>query len=105
MNETAFLHALRDHRTLDCGGISNEHWRVVRHTSDGDFHFLVPRADVATAGWDQLESVLLGQTDGQIMIHYSRPVGYFSQIRNWNKSLQGQLRERRKGNYAVPESV
>jgi hypothetical protein len=33
----------------------------------------------------------------------SRVVGYFSAIHNWNGSKQAELRDRQKGNYAVPQ--
>jgi ribonucleoside-triphosphate reductase (formate) len=34
----------------------------------------------------------------------SRVVGYFSLIKNWNKSKQGELKARKKGNYKLESS-
>lgn len=36
------------------------------------------------------------------LVHISRVVGYYSRIENWNKSKQGELKDRHKGNYSVP---
>lgn len=38
------------------------------------------------------------------IVHMSRVVGYFSRIDNWNKSKKGELKDRQKGNYSLPES-
>jgi len=35
----------------------------------------------------------------------SRVVGYFSRIDNWNKSKTAELRDRQRGNYAVPTNA
>lgn len=32
---------------------------------------------------------------------YSRVVGYFSIINNWNKSKQAEFRDRQKGDYSI----
>lgn len=34
----------------------------------------------------------------------SRIVGYFSKIQNWNKSKQGERKDREKGNYNITEN-
>jgi len=35
----------------------------------------------------------------------SRVVGYFSVIENWNPGKKSELKDRRKGNYRIPERV
>lgn len=39
--------------------------------------------------------------DNIIMDGVTRIVGYFSKISNWNKSKQGELKDRQKGNYKI----
>ncbi len=48
--------------------------------------------------WPILESQII---QGKKIHHISRVVGYFSRIENWNKSKQGELQDRQKGNYRV----
>jgi hypothetical protein len=38
---------------------------------------------------------------GKDVVHMSRVCGYFSRINNWNKSKQGELKDRQKGSYVV----
>lgn len=52
--------------------------------------------------WDELESVITGQRQPRIMTHVTRIVGYYSQLQNWNRSKLAELRDRHKGDYAVP---
>lgn len=54
-------------------------------------------------GWEELEAVLTAKRPAKIMRGYSRIVGYFSQMRNWNPSKLAELRDRQKGEYTVPE--
>ena len=51
--------------------------------------------------WEDLEAVLTGQREPVIMIHMTRIIGYYSQVRNWNGSMRAQLADRHKGDYAV----
>ncbi len=39
--------------------------------------------------------------DSENVYGVSRVVGYFSRIKNWNKSKKGELKDRQKGNYSV----
>lgn len=45
---------------------------------------------------------ITGDEDLQPLYHLSRVVGYYSRQENWNKSKQGEAKDRRKGNYALP---
>jgi len=65
--------------------------------------FSVDVAGVTDTPWDQLRAVLHGQRDARVMTHITRIVGYYSQVHNWNKSKQAELRDRQKGNYSVPD--
>ncbi len=51
--------------------------------------------------WEELEPVLTGKKEAHQLNHVTRVVGYFSRIENWNKSRQGELKDRHNGNYAI----
>lgn len=53
--------------------------------------------------WEELEEVLLGVRPPKLMTHITRIVGYFSQLSNWNRSKLAELKDRHRGQYAVPE--
>lgn len=38
---------------------------------------------------------------GKDVYQMTRVVGYFSRVRNWNKSKLGELRDRQAGNYVI----
>lgn len=48
--------------------------------------------------WDALKTQVL---QGKDIYHVTRIVGYFSRVENWNKSKLGELKDRRRGNYAL----
>jgi hypothetical protein len=52
--------------------------------------------------WQTLEDVMLGRRRPEVMSHVTRIVGYYSQLRGWNRSKLAELRDRHKGNYRVP---
>lgn len=61
----------------------------------------IPRDALEGASWQQLRGVLVGEREAKIMRHVTRVVGYWSNIRNWNRSKRRELRDRHKGDYAV----
>lgn len=67
--------------------------------------FKVTFAAVEQHDWPLLEAVFVGSRDPAILVHISRPVGYYSRIENWNKSLIGQLKDRHAGQYTIPEDL
>lgn len=80
--------------------------------SHGGRHLLVEGLDMrgvpcgyhirnADAPYPQLLSIICGQRDPIIMSGVSRIVGYFSHVKNWNKSKVGELHDRQAGNYHV----
>ncbi len=74
---------------------------TVRHTPSQ----LTTRAPVhliEELSWDVIEEVLTGKRNPQALQHMTRVVGYFSRVENWNKSKVGELKDRRKGDYALP---
>ena len=52
--------------------------------------------------WPILEKQII---QGKDVHHVTRIVGYFSRIENWNKSKQGELKDRHKGDYKVQKHM
>lgn len=61
----------------------------------------LPFSEISLHSWDELEAVFLGRREPRIISQFTRIVGYYSQVRNWNRSKLAELRDRHKGNYAL----
>lgn len=68
-----------------------------------DSKFLVSVKAIEANEWKDLLSVLTGERSPTIMQHMTRIVGYYSNLRNWNKSKLAELKDRHKGDYDVKE--
>lgn len=100
-----FIESIERHQSLRCEGIS------MADRPEGDFLLVADTASgvryrvLATAvreqAWPVLEAILTGKRNPVIMDHVTRIVGYYSKVRNWNKSKLGELRDRKEGNYRV----
>jgi len=53
--------------------------------------------------WEHLLMIFRGQRPSKCLTHMTRIVGYYSQVNNWNLGKLGELTDRRKGNYGVPQ--
>jgi len=53
--------------------------------------------------WDEkeIDELLAGKREVEMLSHMSRVVGYYSTTDNWNASKIGELKDRRNGNYNV----
>jgi len=58
---------------------------------------------IGQCNWAELFLIISGQRELHNLKHLSRVVGYFSRVENWNKSKQGELEDRHKGDYVVKE--
>jgi len=67
--------------------------------------FAVSISAIGENSWDELQAVLTGQRSPHVMTHVTRIVGYYSQLQNWNRSKLAELRDRHKGDYAIPEAA
>jgi len=85
---------------LEWLGVSGQDEVLVRNKKIGATFSLEPDA-IKTHEWDVLQQLLTGIREAKIMMHITRIVGYYSQIRNWNKSKLAELRDRHKGGYAI----
>ena len=54
--------------------------------------------------WKDLRALATGEKDIEPLYHVTRVCGYFSRTSSWNPSKVGELHDRRRGNYAIPES-
>ena len=60
---------------------------------------------IAKHDWREFEGILLGVRQPDLMEHMSRIVGYFSDMKHWNRSKIAELHDRRKGDYGVTEAA
>ena len=51
--------------------------------------------------WEELRALATGEKDIAPLYHVTRVCGYFSRVENFNPSKIGELKDRRKGNYAI----
>lgn len=75
---------------------------VVKDKETGVHSFLSITVIVSNE-WKILRELMIGERNPLPIYHVSRIVGYFSRIENWNPSKLGELEDRRKGNYTIPE--
>ena len=77
---------------------------LVCHRGTGVKH-AVAVSSVLEHRWEDLEAVLTGRREACLMTHLTRIVGYYSRVRNWNRSKLAELRDRHAGTYAIPEKT
>jgi len=100
-----FLAAIQTHERLSCAGFvescgHDPDFLVVTDRSTGA-RYKVLVATLLDQPWRALEAILTGKRNAIIMDHVTRIVGYYSKVRNWNKSKVGELHDRQAGNYRV----
>ena len=101
MTPREFFEAVEAHPELEWGGVVGAEVEI--KAALGRFA-LTPRA-VLDNSWEELEGVLLGRRPAELMFHLARVVGYYSKTSNWNRSKLAELRDRRRGDYALPEKL
>ena len=82
------------------GRTAEEDSVIVANKRSGTY-YNVELSSIMEYSWSELEGVLTGKRRERLLNHMSRVVGYYSLINNWNKSKLGELRDRRRGDYAV----
>lgn len=75
-------------------------WHDARETA-----FALTIAEIRKHSWRDLEGVLTGTRPPDLMVRYTRIVGYYSRTNNWNRSKLAELRDRHApdADYSVPE--
>lgn len=108
MDGKGFFEEIGSHPELEWLGVKEsdsaaESKVFVSHRPSGA-RYAVALSTVLEGDWRELEAVLTGRRQPSIMTHLSRVVGYFSQVKNWNRSKLAELRDRRKGSYVLPKA-
>lgn len=76
---------------------------LVRHVKT-DLKYALSLGAIGEHPWEELEAVLTGSRTARIMTHLTRIVGYYSRVKNWNRSKLAELRDRHLGAYSLPET-
>ncbi len=100
-----FISSMEKHENLDCEGLllgeqPEEDFLVIKNGAAG-CRYKVLVTTVQEQPWPVLEAVFRGEREPIIMEHMSRIVGYYSKVKNWNKSKLGELRDRKAGDYSL----
>jgi hypothetical protein len=77
---------------------------VVLHKESGKVTVLSTNC-IQDNDWGLLNDVLCFRREPHSLTHFTRVVGYFSRVENWNKSKIGELKDRHKGTYALSEET
>ena len=74
-------------------------FKIINHALENAY--FVPLSKIVKSSQDELKSILIALVDGvfERVEGCTRIVGYYSRVRNWNKSKIGELKDRRIGNY------
>lgn len=107
MNGREFYAAVQQHEQLDWLGVvegatPSDDEAIIGNNKKG-CKVAVKLTEIASFSWDELLPVISGERQGHVMQHYTRIVGYYSNLKNWNGSKLAELADRHKGNYAVSE--
>ncbi len=100
-----FYDHIQDHPRLICSGfvesaqIADDYLIIQDRQTGGAFKVLVET--ILAGEWDTLEQILTGRREALVLEHMTRIVGYFSKVKNWNKSKLGELRDRQAGDYRL----
>jgi len=79
---------------LTCSVVHVGYKRTARHVM---FRLKTLREE----SWEDIRDICVGDRSGELMIQQSRIVGYWSRVKNWNKSKRAELRDRRAGDYGL----
>ncbi len=100
-----FYDRIQDHPRLACKGFVegkqiDDDYLIIQDRQTGDT-FKVLVETILAGEWDTLEQILTGRREALVLEHMTRIVGYFSKVKNWNKSKLGELRDRQAGDYRI----
>jgi len=85
---------------LEDGGGADDVTAVVKCLRDEQYvKFKLPA--VIENDWETLRALALGELDTAPLYHVTRVVGYYARIENMNQSKIGEIKDRRKGDYAI----
>ena len=103
MHIKEFIEKVNTHSGLHCKGIIKKpeplNDEIVVEYTPSNALFKVNVETILRNKWEEMENVLTGKREPVILDHMTRIVGYFSKVKNWNKSKLGELRDRQAGDY------
>jgi len=100
-----FLRRVEEEPELEWLGIDENDELGVRHVPTG-IGQAVSLAAIENSDGDQLMGVLTMRRRPDVITKVARIVGYYSHIRNWNRSKLAELADRHRGDYTLdPDSV
>ena len=85
---------------------------LVRHHKTKSL-WLVEPSEVERNEWSRLEEIFVGRQSPEIISYFARIVGYYSELKpskingprnQWNVSKIQEWRDRRRGNYSIPQA-
>lgn len=98
-----FVDALDDDGRYKLSGVQDDTFILDKaDISGGHEQVSIPMGEVFRTVKDsesaaEVVNVVAGDREGEILEGQSRIVGYFSKVRNWNKSKLGELSDRQRG--------
>lgn len=96
-----FFYKVEEHPDLK--GVSINDKRVLVNHLPTNVTISMPLSAIQGCSWKDLEDSFCGRRESQVLRHLTRVVGYYSRVENWNASKIGELKDRQKGNYVLPE--
>jgi len=104
VDTSKFLDHVEADEELSYAGLDADARTVIIHHKTTQADWSVGAGAVKDNEWETIRAILYGEREPNVLKHMTRIVGYYSSIRNWNKSKIAELADRRKGNYAIPEA-
>lgn len=86
---------------LDLAHVDVEERFVVVHTITRGLYSKILVDAIIAYTEEELFGYMHGKLDPRPLHHMTRIVGYYSELRNWNKSKLAELADRQKGDYGV----
>ena len=68
-----------------------------------DYKLAIPVSELPDHTWEEFEMICTARRRPDVISKLSRIVGYYSNMRSWNKSKLAEMRDRQKGNYGLSE--
>lgn len=105
MTGKEFIAAMDAAADMEILGVTANGQEVVVRNSDMEESWAFAIDDLRDNTPEGVLAIARKQRQPRIMSTYSRIVGYYSRLDNWNRSKLAEAVDRRKGDYAIPEEV
>jgi hypothetical protein len=94
------------YRKAESGGLKIENGKFIINSDSGTTAYKIDPETIRTASESDCETIfeIITRTLNPTMLYtFTRVIGYYSSTENWNLSKLGELEDRRRGGYALPE--